>query len=93
MTTSPLRCVDYADAYRVALPEPTDAPSLSTRERNYRRPVRQSAGRKFGPLTVQSVAPDLVACGNTDKCLPFLARIEVDVERQWGTSTLPVGCR
>jgi Protein of unknown function (DUF2867) len=118
VTTSPLRRVDYADTYRVARPEPTDAPSLcsmipqcaprwldlllsardkvagppglSTQEPNYHRPMRQSVCGTFGPLTVQSVAPNLVACGNTDKHLAFRARVEVDVERQRRTYTAKV---
>ena len=47
-------------------------------------------GGKFGPLTVQAIAPDLVVCGNTDKHLAFRAGFEVDAERQRGTFTTEV---
>jgi hypothetical protein len=63
---------------------------FSTQERNYGQPVCLSVGGKFGPLTVQSVATDLVVCGNTDKHLAFRARFEVDAERQRGTFTTEV---
>jgi hypothetical protein len=63
---------------------------FSTQERNYGQPVCLSVGGKFGPLTVQSVATDLVVCGNTDKHLAFRARFEVDAERQRGSFTTEV---
>jgi hypothetical protein len=63
---------------------------FSTQERNYGQPVSLSVGGKIGPLTVQSVASDLVVCGNTDKHLAFRARFEVDAERRRGTITTEV---
>lgn len=63
---------------------------FSTQERNYGQPVRLSVGGKFGPLTVQSVASDLVVCGNADEHLAFRARFEVDAERRRGTFTTEV---
>jgi hypothetical protein len=63
---------------------------FSTQERNYGQPVRLGAGAKFGPLTVHTIAPDLVVCGNGDKHLAFRAYFEVDAERQWGAFTTEV---
>ncbi|ARX87468.1 MULTISPECIES: DUF2867 domain-containing protein [Streptomyces] len=63
---------------------------FSIQERNYGRPVHLEVGRKFGPLTVQSVSPDLVVCGNIDKHFTFRSMFEVDPVRQCGSFTTEV---
>lgn len=64
--------------------------SFNTQERNYGQAVELVAGRKFGPLTVRSVAPDLVVCGNTDAHFAFRALFEVDQLTQRGCFTTEV---
>jgi hypothetical protein len=63
---------------------------FNTQERNYGRPVHLEVGRKYGPLTVQSVAPDLVVCGNADRHLAFRSLFEVDSVGQRGSFTTEV---
>ncbi|WP_330334488.1 DUF2867 domain-containing protein [Streptomyces sp. NBC_00536] len=63
---------------------------FSTQERNYGRPVHLEVGRKFGPLVVQSVSPDLVVCGNADAHLVFRSLFQVDAARQCGSFTTEV---
>ncbi|WP_439678360.1 DUF2867 domain-containing protein [Embleya sp. MST-111070] len=63
---------------------------FNTQERNYGRPVHLEAGRKFGPLVVEAVSPDLVVCGNADKHLVFRSLFEVDPVDQRGIFTTEV---
>lgn len=63
---------------------------FGTQERNYGQPVRLEAGRKFGPLTVRSVAPDVVVCGNADTHFAFRALFEVDSLAGRGSFTTEV---
>lgn len=63
---------------------------FSTQERNYGQPVRLRVGGRLGPLTVQSMTPDLVVCGNSDSHLAFRALFEVDGESHRGILTTEV---
>lgn len=63
---------------------------FNTQERNYGRRVSLTSGAKFGPLVVQSVSPERVVCGDTDKHLAFRATFETDPERLRGSFTTEV---
>lgn len=63
---------------------------FNTQERNYGQPVHLGVGRKFGPLVIESVSPDLVVCGNTDKHFAFRSLFEVDPVQQYGSFTTEV---
>ncbi|MFJ4650563.1 DUF2867 domain-containing protein [Nocardia sp. NPDC088792] len=63
---------------------------FNTQERNYGQPVELEVGRKFGPLVVESVAPELVVCGNTDKHFVFRSMFEVDQVRLRGSFSTEV---
>lgn len=51
---------------------------FNTQERNYGQTICLAPGAKFGPLVMQSVSPERVVCGDTDKHLAFLATFETD---------------
>jgi len=63
---------------------------FNTQERNYGKPVCLAPGGKFGPLLVQSVSPQQVVCGDSDKHLTFRATFETDPVRAWGSLTTEV---
>ncbi len=63
---------------------------FNTQERNYGKPVCLAPGGKFGPLLVQSVSPQQVVCGDSDKHLTFRATFETDPARAWGSLTTEV---
>ncbi|MFJ4654764.1 DUF2867 domain-containing protein [Nocardia sp. NPDC088792] len=63
---------------------------FNTQQRNYGQPVHLEVGRKFGPLLVESVSPELVVCGNTDKHFVFRALFEVDPVQQRGSFSTEV---
>lgn len=63
---------------------------FNTQDRNYGQPVRLAPGRKFGPLIVQSVSPERVVCGDSDKHLAFRATFETELARTRGSFTTEV---
>ncbi len=63
---------------------------FNTQERNYGKAVSLAPGLKFGPLIVQSVSPQRVVCGDTDKHLAYQATFEIDPVRLRGTFTTEV---
>ncbi len=63
---------------------------FNTQERNYGKPVCLVPGGKFGPLLVQSVSPQQVVCGDSDKHLTFRATFETDPVRARGSLTTEV---
>lgn len=63
---------------------------FNTQERNYGKLVNLAPGGKFGPLLVQSVSPERVVCGDTDKHLAFRATFETDSAGQRGSFTTEV---
>lgn len=63
---------------------------FNTQERNYGKPICLKRGSKFGPLVVQSVTPDRVICGDSDKHLAYRATFEVASLGQQGKFTTEV---